>query len=135
MANSQLKNKQARKVLLKTWQRRTRRWPAPNPVSWWIRCHPNDGTTRPAPQIFSPGAARCGVRPDGLWVCFGDGGAWCDAIVVDPRVLSIFRARPAGGRLPHEMRWGATMLISSRDVITLVFFQNFGKCRWLPVTR
>src|SRR5216684_6090358 len=92
MANSQLKNKQARKVLLKTWQRRTRHWPAPNPVSWWIRCQPNDGTRRPAPQIFSPGAARRGVRPDGLWVCFGDGGTWCDAIVVDPRVLSIFRA-------------------------------------------
>ena len=24
------------------------------------------------------------------------------------------------------------MLMNSRDVITLVFFQNFGKCRWLP---
>jgi hypothetical protein len=30
---------------------------------------------------------------------------------------------------------GATMLMNSRDVITLVFFQNLGKCRWLPVTR
>jgi len=30
---------------------------------------------------------------------------------------------------------GATMLMKSRDVITLVFFQNLGKCRWLPVTR
>src|SRR3989442_1211687 len=35
----------------------------------------------------------------------------------------------------HGMRCGATTLINSRDVITLVFFQNFGKCRWLPVTK
>jgi hypothetical protein len=34
---------------------------------------------------------------------------------------------------PHEVRCGATMLMNSLDVITLVFFQNFGKCRWLPV--
>jgi hypothetical protein len=41
----------------------------------------------------------------------------------------------ASGQLLHEMRCGATMLMNSRDVITLVIFQNFGKCRWLPVTR
>ena len=35
----------------------------------------------------------------------------------------------------HVMRCGATMLMNSRDVITLVFFQNLGKCRWFPVTR
>jgi hypothetical protein len=35
----------------------------------------------------------------------------------------------------HGMRCGATTLINSRDVITLVFFQNFGKWPWLPVTR
>jgi len=34
----------------------------------------------------------------------------------------------------HVMRCGATMLMSSRDVITFVFFQNFGKCRWFAVT-
>ena len=33
------------------------------------------------------------------------------------------------------IRCGATMLMNSRDVITLVFFQNLGKCRWLPVNR
>ena len=32
------------------------------------------------------------------------------------------------------IKCGATMSIS-REVITLVFFQNLGKCRWLPVTR
>ena len=35
----------------------------------------------------------------------------------------------------YGSKWGATMSINSRDVITLVFFQNFGKCRWLPVSR
>ena len=29
----------------------------------------------------------------------------------------------------HGRRCGATMLMNSRDVITLVFFQNSGKCR------
>jgi hypothetical protein len=33
------------------------------------------------------------------------------------------------------MRCGATTLMNSRDVITFVLFQNFGKCRTLPVTR
>src|ERR1017187_5657359 len=33
------------------------------------------------------------------------------------------------------MRCGATMPMNSRDVVTLVFFQNLGKCRWSPVTR
>jgi len=37
--------------------------------------------------------------------------------------------------LRHGMRCGATMLMNSRDVITLVFFQNFGKCLVFPVTR
>jgi hypothetical protein len=36
------------------------------------------------------------------------------------------------GRLPHKMRYGAMTLMNSRDVIILAFFQNFGKCRWLP---
>jgi hypothetical protein len=35
----------------------------------------------------------------------------------------------------HWMRCGVTISINSRDVITFVFFQNFGKCRRLPVTR
>jgi hypothetical protein len=30
---------------------------------------------------------------------------------------------------------GATMLMNSREVITLVFFQNFGKCLTFPVTK
>ena len=30
---------------------------------------------------------------------------------------------------PHGIRCGAAMLMNSRDVITFVFFQNFGKCR------
>ena len=29
----------------------------------------------------------------------------------------------------HRIRCGATMLMNSREVITLVFFQNLGKCR------
>lgn len=32
-------------------------------------------------------------------------------------------------------RCGATISINSREVTTLVFFQNFGKCRWFPVIR
>jgi hypothetical protein len=35
----------------------------------------------------------------------------------------------------QEIRCGATMLRNSRDVTTVVCFQNLGKCRWLPVTR
>ena len=38
-------------------------------------------------------------------------------------------------RQPYEPRCGATRSINSRDEIIFVFFQNFGKCRWLPVTR
>jgi hypothetical protein len=33
-------------------------------------------------------------------------------------------------RATHETRCGATILMNSRDVITFVFFHNFGKCRW-----
>jgi hypothetical protein len=40
----------------------------------------------------------------------------------------LFKATPR-----NEMRCNDTD--NSRDVITLVFFQNLGKCRWLPVTR
>lgn len=36
---------------------------------------------------------------------------------------------------PYVIRCGATMPMNSREVITLVFFQNLGKCFWLPVTR
>src|SRR6266849_1168203 len=134
MANSQLKNKQARKVLLKTWQRRTRHWPAPNPVSWWIRCQPNDGTTRPAPQFSrpEPQGAASGQTVSGFVSETVEHGTTLSSWTPE---CCRYSARPAGGRLPHEMRWGATMLMNSRDVITLVFFQNFGKCRWLPVTR
>ena len=35
----------------------------------------------------------------------------------------------------HGTKCGATIPISSREVMILVFFQNLGKWRWLPVTR
>ena len=35
----------------------------------------------------------------------------------------------------YDSRCGATMSMNSREVITLVCFQNFGKWRVLPVTR
>ena len=35
----------------------------------------------------------------------------------------------------QTIKCGATMPMKSRGAITLVFSQNFGKCRWLPVTR
>jgi hypothetical protein len=35
----------------------------------------------------------------------------------------------------YGMKCGAAMLMNSRVVITLVCFQNFGKCRRLPVIR
>jgi|GEM_PF-3677333 len=35
----------------------------------------------------------------------------------------------------YGIKCGATMLMNSREVITLVFFQNLGKCRKLPVIR
>ena len=47
--------------------------------------------------------------------------------------ISRVRAYPSGRR--YVIRCGATMLMNSREVITLVFFQNLGKCLWLPVTR
>jgi hypothetical protein len=45
------------------------------------------------------------------------------------RLLRRFSTPPS----VHEV--GATILMNSREVITLVCFQNGGKCRWLPVTR
>ena len=38
-------------------------------------------------------------------------------------------------RARYRIKCGATMLMNSRELITLVVFQNFGKCRWLPVIR
>lgn len=35
----------------------------------------------------------------------------------------------------HGVKCGATMAIKSLEVITLVCFQNLGKCLWLPVTK
>jgi hypothetical protein len=35
----------------------------------------------------------------------------------------------------HRRRCGATTLRNSLEVIILVFFQNLGKWRWLPVTK
>jgi hypothetical protein len=35
----------------------------------------------------------------------------------------------------YGIKCGATMPMNSRDVITLVFFQNLGECRWLTVIR
>jgi hypothetical protein len=35
----------------------------------------------------------------------------------------------------YRIKCCATMLMNSREVITLVLFQNIGKCRWLPVIR
>jgi hypothetical protein len=35
----------------------------------------------------------------------------------------------------YRIKCGATMLMNSRDVITLVFLQNFGKCLGFPVIR
>lgn len=44
-------------------------------------------------------------------------------------------ARPGATLAIQPMRWGATTLRNSREVMILVFFQNLGKWRWLPVTR
>ena len=43
-------------------------------------------------------------------------------------------ACPSAPRRRYPIRCGATMPMNSRDVITFVFFQNLGKCLWLPVT-
>lgn len=59
--------------------------------------------------------------------------AGCPSRIESPSVRqTVCRlARP----LRYGMKCGATMLMNSREVITLVFFQNLGKCRWLPVIR
>ena len=49
----------------------------------------------------------------------------------DPRLALRVKAQAA----VQEPRCGATRSINSRDEMIFVFFQNFGKCRWLPVTR
>lgn len=58
-----------------------------------------------------------------------------DAFASDRKRLSDFLQRVLRAAPRQGMKCGATMLMNSRDVITLVFFQNFGKCRWLPVIK
>lgn len=49
--------------------------------------------------------------------------------------LAVIASMPIRRFTSHDIKCGATMLMNSRDVITLVFFQDLGKCRRLPVTR
>jgi hypothetical protein len=46
--------------------------------------------------------------------------------------FSVFGTSERGSQ---SMRWGAMRLRNSVELMILVFFQNFGKWRWLPVTR
>jgi hypothetical protein len=82
MANIRLSNKQAKKILLKTWPRTIGSvWPTKNKSNIWIRAHPVDGKTT-APIISLPGTDQHKTRPDGLWVNFNDIDS-CDAIAIE----------------------------------------------------
>ena len=92
-------------------------------LSAWVRdTEPNE--ERPYRPQF-----RMGYRSP--FVQIGHSAYAATALCLSRRPISSSRLQTC----LHGMRCGATTLINSRDVITLVFFQNFGKCRWLPVTR
>jgi hypothetical protein len=81
MADPQLSDAQAKKILL-NWPGRTKSvWPSPGKKGFWIRAQPTS-TTISRPKISSPGAALFKTQPDGLWVYFS-GTEFCDVVVIE----------------------------------------------------
>lgn len=80
-AKGKLRDREAKKILLK-WPRRTiDLWPAPGGKGFWLRGQPKDGKAM-GPRLASPGAKLFTTQPDGLWVHFG-GTESCDVVVVE----------------------------------------------------
>lgn len=80
MSKQKLTDREAKKLLLQ-WPTRTRLWPPPGGVGFWVRGQPKDGK-HPGPRLLSPGAKLFGTQPDGLWVHFNSGRS-CDVVAVE----------------------------------------------------
>ncbi len=76
-----MKDKQAKRIMRRVWDLRTRLWETPDPKGWWIRARP--GLRSPVmPYFLSPGAKLFKTQPDGLWLYFSHEG-WVDAICIE----------------------------------------------------
>lgn len=73
MADSKLRDRDAKDLLLK-WPTRTKKlWSTPNNQGYWIQAQPKPyGENYATPTIRVPGASLFTTQPDGLWVYIKD---------------------------------------------------------------
>ena len=80
MPATKLSDNEAKQILL-GWPGRTKHWPPPNGIGYWIRTQPKSGT-RPGPTLSSPGASLFHTQPDGMWAHFREAES-CDVVVIE----------------------------------------------------
>lgn len=80
MSNTNLSDTEAKARLL-GWPGRTRVWPPPEGVGFWLRAQPTGGGSK-GPRISSPGARLFHTQPDGLWVYFSSRES-CDLVAIE----------------------------------------------------
>ena len=69
------------KAILRKWSERTRIWPPPNGVGWWLRARPNQ-PHQIGPQLRAPGADLFKTQPDGLYLFLGH-SEYADAVCIE----------------------------------------------------
>ena len=83
MANSKLKDSDAKTILLK-WPTRTNNlWDTPTGSGYWIQAQPKPlGSTITTPTLHTPGASLFKTQPDGMWAYLKD-DTFADVICVE----------------------------------------------------
>jgi len=83
------------KEILENWSGRTRVWPVPNGVGFWIRLRP--GYRSPMPVLSAPGADLFTTQPDGLWAYLNVARGFADVVCIEvcgtPQNLNDKRSR------------------------------------------
>jgi hypothetical protein len=69
------------KAILRTWNPRTRIWPPPDGIGWWLRARPN-GPHQVGPQLRAPGAGLFSTQPDGLYLFLGH-AEYADVVCIE----------------------------------------------------
>jgi hypothetical protein len=71
------------KAVLRTWANRTKIWPPPTGLGYWLRARPGTlGVAVTCPSLRSPGARLFTTQPDGLWLFLGH-TEYADAFCVE----------------------------------------------------